>query len=110
MNTISTAAQIIVTIIPIVGIIAGAVVIFTSIYLNHKQKMMMIEKGIHRKINFDLEAFSLFTGLLLLSIGLCLTIFFGVKEGVGYSLLSGIIPLSCGAGLLVYYFLHKFLS
>ena len=109
MNTPSAAAQILITIIPIAGIVAGAIVIFTYIYLNHKQKIIMIEKGINKKINFDLNVFSLFTGLILLSIGLCLTVFFSIKEGSSYSLLSGIIPLSCGAGLLIYYFLKKFL-
>jgi hypothetical protein len=110
MESPSAAAQIIVTIIPIVGIVIGSFVILSYIYYNHKQKIFMIEKGIYKKINFDLDVFSLFTGLILLSIGLCLTIFFRIKEGTSYSLLSGIIPLSCGASLLIYYFMRKFIN
>lgn len=106
----STAAQIIVTIIPIVGIVMGAFVIFSYIYYNHKQKLAMIEKGITRKLNFDLDIFSLFTGLLLFSIGLFLTVFFIIKEGISYSLLSGFIPLSCGTSLLIYYILRIILN
>jgi hypothetical protein len=109
MDSPSAAAQVIVTIIPIAGIIAGSIVILTFIYFNHKQKIFMIEKGLYKKINFELDVFSLFTGMILLSIGLCLTVFFNIKEGISYSLLSGIVPLSCGAGLLIYYFLRKFL-
>ncbi|MBN2040817.1 MAG: hypothetical protein JW864_12310 [Spirochaetes bacterium] len=106
----SAAAQIIVTIIPIVGIIMGALVLFSYIYYNYKQKLVMIEKGTFRKLNFDLDAFSLFTGLLLFIFGFFLTIFFLVKEGFGYSLLSGIIPLACGLSLLIYYIIRMILN
>ena len=109
METPSAAAQIIVTIIPIVGIIMGSVVLFLYLYYSHKEKMLMLERGINKKWNFDLAIFSIFTGLLLFCIGLCLTIFFAVKEGVNYSLLSGIIPLSCGISLIVYYIIHNIL-
>ena len=110
METLSAAAQVIVTIIPIVGIVMGCTVIFFFLYYNHKQKMLMIEKGINRKVNFDLGIFSIFTGLLLFCIGLCLTIFFAIKEGISYSLLSGIIPLSCGVSLICYYILRIILN
>jgi hypothetical protein len=106
METPSAAAQVIVTIIPMVGIVMGSVVIFFYIFYNHKEKMLMIEKGINRKINFDLGIFSIFSGLILFCIGLCLTIFFAIKEGISYSLLSGIIPLSCGFSLISYYIIH----
>ena len=109
METPSTAAQIMITVIPILGIIMGSVVIFIYLYYNHKEKMLMLERGISKRWNFDLEIFSIFTGLLLFFIGLCLTIFFAVKEGVNYSLLSGIIPLSCGISLIVYYIIHNIL-
>ncbi|MBN2401615.1 MAG: hypothetical protein JXN64_04375 [Spirochaetes bacterium] len=106
METLAVAAQVIVTIIPIVGIVMGCAVIFFYIFYNHKQKMLMIEKGTSLKSNFDLGIFSIFTGLLLFCIGLCLTIFFALKEGISYSLLSGIIPLSCGVSLIFYYIIR----
>jgi hypothetical protein len=110
METPSAAAQIIVTIIPIVGIIMGSMVIYFYIYYNHKQKLLMIEKGIIKKKNFDLDIFSIFTGLLLFCIGLCLSIFFIVNEGISYGLLSGIIPFSCGVSLIVYYIIRMFIN
>jgi hypothetical protein len=108
METLSVAAQVIVTIIPIAGIFMCGTVIFFYIFYNHKQKMLMIEKGISEKNKFDLDTFSLFTGLLLFAIGICLTIFFRMKEGMSYGLLSGIIPLSCGISLICYYCIHIF--
>ena len=110
MDTPSTSAQVIITIIPIVGIVLGATVIFFYLLYSHKQKMFMIEKGLIKKINFDLDLFSLFAGLLLFFIGLCLTIFFEIKEGLSYGLLSGIIPLSCGFSLLIYYIIRLILK
>jgi hypothetical protein len=109
MNTPSAAAQIIITVIPIVGIIMGGLVLLFYLYYGHREKMLMIEKGASRKINFDIRSFSMFAGILLFCIGLCLTLFFAVKEGVRYSLLSGIIPLSCGTGLIVFYVLYTIL-
>ena len=102
----STAAQIIVTIIPIVGIVFGCMVIYFYLYWNHKQKIFMIEKGIYQRKELDLDAFSLFAGLLLFSIGLSLVIFFLVVEGITYSLLSGLIPLAVGFSLLVFFFIR----
>jgi hypothetical protein len=106
MEMPSAAAQVIVTIIPIVGIVMGCVVIFFYIFYNHKEKMLMIERGTDKKINLDLGVFSIFSGLILFCIGLCLTIFFIIKEGISYSLLSGIIPLACGISLISYYIIH----
>jgi hypothetical protein len=103
----SQAAQIIVTIIPIVGIVFGCTVIFFYLLLGYKQRKLMIEKGIFKKIEFDLDAFSLFTGLLLFCIGVSLVVFFAIKEGVSYGFLSGLIPLAVGASLLVFFIIRK---
>lgn len=102
----SSAAQILVTVIPIVGIIMGSIVIFLFLIYNHRQKMLMIEKGILKKSAFDIDIFSLFLGLFLLGIGFSLTIFFLVKEGISYSILSGIIPLSGGVSLLLFFLIR----
>ena len=107
----STAAQIIVTIIPIVGIVMGSIVIFFYLLYTHRQKMLMIEKGLMQKSSFDIDIFSLFSGLFLFGIGLSFTIFFSLKEGISYSILSGLVPLSCGLSLILFFtirlILHK---
>ncbi len=99
----STAAQVIITVIPIVGILMGGVVIFFYLLWNYKQRLLIIEKGLYKKTHYDLETFSLFSGLVLTAIGLSLVIFFIIKEGFTYGVLSGLIPLSIGISLLIYF-------
>ena len=99
----SAAAQIIVTIIPIVGIVMGGIVIFFFLLWNHKQRMLIIEKGQYVKTEFDFSTFSLFSGLVLTSIGACLVIFFVMLEGFSYPVLSGLMPLSLGVSLLIFF-------
>lgn len=102
----SPAAQVIVSIIPIVGIVMGSVVLFFYLLWNHRQKMLIIEKGTWKRTEFDLDSFSVFSGLILLGIGLTLVIFFIIKEGFSYSLLSGLIPLALGVSLIIYFILR----
>ncbi len=102
----STAAQIIVTIIPIVGIVTGSIVIFFFLLYNHRQKMLMIEKGGGSNNKFDIDTYSLFAGIILFGIGISLTMFFSIKEGASYSVLSGIIPLSIGFSLIVFFIIR----
>jgi hypothetical protein len=102
-TTVSTAAQVILAIIPIVGIIMGSVVMFVYLAGSFSVRRQMIEKGISQKNPFDLDTFSLFAGLLCSSIGVALVIFFLVKEGASYGLLGGLIPFAIGFGLIFFY-------
>ncbi len=99
----SAAAQVLITVIPIVGIVTGGVVLFFFLLWHHKQKVLLIEKGQYAKNEFDLTTFSLFSGLVLTSTGACLVIFFVILEGFTYPVLSGLIPLAIGISLLVFY-------
>ena len=101
--TSSPAAQVIISIIPIVGIVMGSVVVFFYLLWNHKRRTMLIKAGQFQRPDFDLLTFSLLTGLLLGSVGLALTVFLAIALGVNFGLLGGIIPLSLGTSLLVYY-------
>ncbi len=104
MNSIPLpAAQIIISIIPIVGISAAAAVVFFWLFWHHRRTTLLIKSGIYQKPEFNLQSFSLLTGLLLASIGLVLTILLAILEGKSYSLLGGAIPLACGVALLVFY-------
>ena len=98
----STAAQVIVSIIPIVGIVMGCTVIFFYLLWSFKLKVHMIEKGIYTKTPFDMETFSLMAGLVLFILGLILVFFFLVKDGFSYGVLSGLIPAAIGLSLLIY--------
>ncbi|AEF80318.1 DUF6249 domain-containing protein [Leadbettera azotonutricia] len=99
----STVAQVIISIIPIVGIFMGSVVVFFYLLWNHRRRILLIKAGQYNKPAFDLQSFSLLAGLLLSAVGLALTIFLSIVSGAGFGLLGGIIPLAVGAGLLCYY-------
>jgi len=103
----SSAAEVIITIIPIVGIVMGSAVVFFYLLWSHKRKTLLIRAGQYTRPPFDLLSFSLLTGLLLSSVGIALTIFFAIVIGANYGLLGGIIPLSLGIGLLAFYGIKK---
>ena len=99
----SAAAQILIAVIPTVGIVMGAIVIFFYLLWNHRRRTLLINVGQYKRPQFDVLSFSLLAGLLLSSVGLTLTVFLAIVAGATYGLLGGIIPLSMGVGLLVYY-------
>jgi hypothetical protein len=103
VNQHSTAAQIIITIIPIVGIVMGSVVVFFYLLWNHKRRTLLIKAGQYNRPEFDLLSFSLLAGLLLSATGLALTVFLALLLGKSFGVLGGIIPLAIGTGLLAYY-------
>jgi len=103
----STAAQVIIAIIPIVGIVMGSVVIFFYLLWDHKRRTLLIQAGQYRPPVFDLFSFSLLAGLLLAAVGLALTVLLAVTIGAGFGLLGGIIPLALGTGLLAYYGMRR---
>jgi hypothetical protein len=103
MEQISSAAQVLIAVIPIVGIVWGSVLIFFYLLWNYRHKSLLVKAGQYTPPRFDLLSFSLLAGLLLGTVGLTLTIFLAMVQGAGYGLLGGLIPLSIGTGLLIYY-------
>jgi len=99
----TAAAQVLIAIIPIVGIVMGSIVVFFYLLWNHRRRTLLINAGQYNRPVFDLLTFSLLAGLLLGSVGLTLTVFLAVVAGPTYGLLGGIIPLAMGIGLLVFY-------
>lgn len=99
----SIAAQILVTVIPIVGIVMGSIVVFFSLLWHHRRSVLLIKADRYEKPAFDLLSFCLLAGLLLVCVGSTLSVFLAFLEGFGYGLLGGVIPLVCGIGLLAYY-------
>lgn len=99
----SIAAQILITIIPITGIVMGSVLAFFYLLWHHKRTVLLIKAGRFDRPSFDLLSFCLLAGFLLAFVGASLTIFLSLLEGFGYGLLGGVIPLSIGLGLLAYY-------
>ena len=105
----SSAAQVIIAIIPIVGIVMGSVVIFFYLLWAHRRKTLAIKAGQYVKPEFNLLTFSLLSGLLLGSVGVSLTVLLSIMgKEASYGLLGGIIPLSIGVGLLAFYTIKRF--
>jgi hypothetical protein len=102
----SAAAQVIVAIIPIVGIVMGSVVIFFYLFWNHKRRILLIQAG-QCPPEFDFLSFSLMAGILLFVVGITLSVFLFIVRGLNFGFLGGLIPLSCGIGLLVYYGIRR---
>ncbi|MCL2764038.1 MAG: hypothetical protein FWD40_02005 [Treponema sp.] len=108
MNGTSAAAQVIIAVIPIVGIVMGSVVIFFYLLWNHRRRTLLIKAGAYSKPDFNLFTFSLLSGTLLTSVGIALTVFLIIAvEGASYGLLGGIIPLSMGIGLLAFFIIKR---
>jgi len=105
-NVPSTAAQVIVTIIPITGIVVGSALIFFYLMWGYKAKKALIDKGLYRRTEIDIDTFSLFTGLVLTGIGTSLMLFFLIRQGFSYGVLSGLIPLSTGISLITFWIIR----
>jgi len=101
--TPSPVAQLMITVIPMVGIVVAGVVVFSFLLWNHRQRMAQIERGLNPPPLIDLKRFSLLLGLLATAVGLVLTIVMLLVERGGYGLLGGLIPFAVGVGLLLYY-------
>jgi len=103
----SAAAQVIISVIPIVGIVMGSTVIFFYLLWNHRRRTLLIKAGQYNRPDFNLRSFSLLSGLLLSSVGIALTVLLSIIEGASYALLGGIIPLAMGIGLLAFYLIKR---
>lgn len=103
MNFPAVAAQVIISIIPIVAIVMGAVVVFFYLLWTHRERKLMIQMGSYVPFRLDLGLFSLLAGILLTSVGAVLSILLGFMGGLSYGLLGGLIPLALGIGLLAFH-------
>jgi hypothetical protein len=103
----SGAAQVLIAITPIVGIVIGGVVIFFYLLWRHREISLQIKTGSYRKTVFNVSLFSLLTGLLLIGVGLVLTLVTALVSGISYTLLGGLIPLMLGICLIVFYKLYR---
>ncbi|MGI5174660.1 hypothetical protein H0R92_13810 [Treponema sp. OMZ 840] len=109
MNEIALtpAAQVIVSVIPIVGIVIGGIVVFFYLLWRNTQIKLLIKSGAYKPVRFDIKLFALLTGILLTGVGLVLTVLIWIIEGFSYPLLGGLIPLIMGIGLIVFYTVYK---
>ena len=97
------AAQVIMSLFPIIGVIMATFLLFFYILWHHKQTVLLIKTGMYKPSKMDFLNICLLSGILLLILGLALTIFFIAIERRDYTLLLGLLPFSIGLSLLIYY-------
>lgn len=107
MNPTSPAAQVIIALIPIVGIFFAALIVFFALLWRHHEIKMRISKNTYTPCNFNWKLFSLLSGLCLVGVGTVISILFYIVSGLNYSLLGGLIPFALGIMLLVFHKLVK---
>lgn len=103
MDATNPAAQVIISIIPIVGIAVGGVVVFFYLLWRHRQVTLLIKAGNYKVSRMDMRVVSLLSGILLTGVGFVLSILFGLIDGLSYALLGGLIPFVMGIGFLIFY-------
>lgn len=99
----STAVQIVISLIPIVGIVLGATLIFFYMLWHHKEVKLQIKTGSFVQKNINFSALVLFAGLTLAGVGAVISVVFAIKDGFSYAILSGLIPAVIGVCLLIFY-------
>lgn len=105
---LTPAAQVIISLIPIVGIVFGAVIIFFALLWRHRETKQKIKAGTYTAHSYNWKPFFLLTGLVLMGVGLVLTTMFLFMEGFSFMLLGGLIPLVIGVALLIFYRINNF--
>lgn len=105
MNQVITsqAAQVIISLVPIVGIAIGGMVLFFYLLWHHHEVKLQIKTGTYTHRQFDLKTFSLLAGMLLTGVGAILALVFALIDGFSYSILGGLLPAMTGICLLVFY-------
>lgn len=98
-----TAVQIIIAVIPIVGIVMGSILVFFYFLWRHRQIMLQIKTNTYMRPAFNIYLFCLLLGVTLTVIGCVLFGLFYIIAGVGYILLGGLIPLALGVSLTIFY-------
>lgn len=99
----SHSAQVIIALIPIVGIAIGGIILFFYLLWTHHEAKLKIRTGVYKKTEFDLKTFSLLVGILLIGLGIILTLLFALIDGLSYALLGGLIPFIVGVCLIIFY-------
>ncbi len=97
------AVQIIISIIPIIGIVMGSILIFFYLLWRHRQIMRQIETRTYIPFTLNITLFCLLLGIILTITGAFLFILFYLIEHISYVLLGGLIPFTLGISLLIFY-------
>ncbi len=101
-QTLTPVAQIIISLIPITGIIFAFLLVFFAILYHHHENKLRILKNSYTPKTFNLKVFCQLTGLCLTFVGFVLSIMFFFITGISWGLLAGLLPLAVGLALLIF--------
>lgn len=100
----TAAAQIILSVVPLVGIVFGAALLFFFLLWNYKLRKELIRTGSYQPVNIhNVRLLTLLAGITTLAVGIPMTIVFALIEGISYTILGGLIPACIGIGLVIFY-------
>ena len=108
--TSSPSAQVLFSLVPLLGVILGVTLIFFYLFWRYRIMKQLIAAGQHRYSTIrQIRVFCLLLGSISTLVGLPMTFLFYAISGITYQMLGGIIPLFAGVGLLLFVFLsHKY--
>ncbi len=106
----SNAAQIILAVVPIIGVLFGAALFFSLFYFYHKQKMLMIEKEIYKPLRLNWNLIFIVSGFIFMLSGVAITVVFIINGSTGYELLGGGVTLGVGVAIILSYILSSKVS
>ncbi|MBS0619641.1 MAG: hypothetical protein JSR44_15760 [Spirochaetes bacterium] len=102
----SPTADVILSIVPMVAVVFGSVLVFFMLLYNYKLRREKIRQQIPTASALEhLRFISLLAGCLSCSAGIPLTLFFIFTNPANPGILGGLIPLSAGVGLIVFFYL-----
>ncbi|MCB1165462.1 MAG: hypothetical protein KDK37_04020 [Leptospiraceae bacterium] len=100
----TSAAEVIISVVPLLGVILGATLLFFFFLWNYRLKKELIRAGQYQYQSLKtVRIFTLLIGIISLSVGIPMSALFIAMEGASYSLLGGLIPSFVGLGLIIFY-------
>lgn len=107
-STSSHTADVILSIVPLVAVVFGAVLVFFLLLYNYRLRKEKIRQQIPTDSWLEhLRFISLLAGCLSFSAGIPLTLFFVFTNPANPGILGGLIPLFAGVGLVAFYYLSE---
>lgn len=104
----SHTADVILSIVPMVGVVFGSVLVFFLLLYNYRLRKEKIRQQIPTASALEhLRFISLLAGCLSFSAGIPLTLFFIFTNPRNPGILGGLVPLCAGLGLIAFYYLSQ---
>jgi len=105
-QAMNPAAQVLIAALPLVAVVLLAVLAFFAMLWDQQKNRILIARG-EKPVQRNIDEKILLLGMIALFVGIGLTAFFLLSEGMTSALLGGIIPTMTGLGVVVHYALRR---